>query len=333
MNTFGRLLRTSIFGESHGPEVGVLIDGCPAGLPLAAADFLSDLDRRKAGKPGTTARREDDIPMIMSGVFNGRTTGAPIMIVFANKDTDSRAYEETKTRPRPGHADLTAAQKYGGFNDYRGGGMFSGRLTTGLVAAGVVAKKLIPAITIHAKLLEAGGSVDIDNIVRRAAEQGDSVGGLVECTARNVPAGLGEPFFDSVESLLAHLVFSIPGIKGIEFGAGFACARMSGSAYNDPIISPNGQTATNNAGGINGGIANGNDLVFRVAVRPTASIAQVQSTIDMQTGEPAEIRVQGRHDACIALRVPVIVEAACALVIADLMMIEQKTGTIFTPPI
>ncbi len=333
MNTFGRLLKTSIFGESHGPEVGVLIDGCPAGLPLAPADFRSDLDRRKGGRPGTTARREDDIPAIMSGVFNGRTTGAPITIVLANSDTDPSAYEEIRTRPRPGHADLTAMQKYGGFNDYRGGGMFSGRLTAGLVAAGVVAKKLIPAITIHAELLEAGASGDIKGAVRRAAEVGDSVGGLVECTARNIPAGLGEPFFDSVESLLAHLAFSIPGIKGIEFGAGFACAGMRGSAYNDPIISPNGQTATNNTGGVNGGIANGNDLVFRVAVRPTASIAQAQSTIDMQTGKPAELRVQGRHDACIALRVPVIIEAACSLVIADLMMVEQKIGRIFAPQI
>ncbi len=333
MNTFGRLLKISIFGESHGPEIGVLIDGCPAGLPLAAADFRSDLERRRGGRPGTTTRREDDIPAIMSGLFNGRTTGAPIAIVFANNDTDSRVYEEMRTRPRPGHADLTAMQKYGGFNDYRGGGMFSGRLTAPLVAAGVVAKKLLPAITIHAALLEAGGSDDIEGNIRRAVAAGDSVGGLIECTARNIPAGLGEPFFDSVESLLSRLVFSIPGIKGMEFGTGFACAGMSGSAYNDPIISPDGQTATNNAGGINGGITNGNDLVFRVAVRPTASIAQAQSTIDRQTGEPAELRVHGRHDACIALRVPVIIEAACALIIADLMMVEQKIGKISTPQI
>jgi chorismate synthase len=331
MNTFGRLLKITIFGESHGAEVGVLIGGCCAGLPLAAGDFRTDLDRRKAGTPGTTARREDDIPAIVSGVFNGRTTGAPIAILFANKDTDSSAYEELRTRPRPGHADLTAMQKYGGFNDHRGGGMFSGRLTAPLVAAGVVAKKLIPGITIHAKLLEAGGSCDIEAAVRRAVAAGDSIGGLIECTAHNIPAGLGEPFFDSVESLLAHLVFSIPGIKAIEFGAGFACAAMSGSAFNDPIVSTGGQTATNNSGGINGGITNGNDLVFRVAVRPTASIAKTQSTIDMQTGKPAELRVQGRHDACIALRVPVIVEAACSLVMADLMMAQQKIGRVFTP--
>ncbi len=333
MNSFGRLLRTSIFGESHGREVGVLIDGCPPGLPLVVADFRTDLDRRKAGAQGTTPRRETDVPSIKSGIFNGRTTGAPILIGFRNREADPHAYDAVRMKPRPGHADFTAMQKYGGFNDHRGGGMFSGRLTVGLVAAGVVAKKLIPQVTIHAELTETGGSSDIDGTVGKALAENDSVGGTVECTARNVPVGLGEPFFDSAESLLSHLVFSIPGIKGIEFGAGFACARMRGSTYNDRIVAPTGRTATNNTGGIAGGITNGNDLVFRVAVRPTASIARPQWTVDMATGRPCEITVQGRHDACIALRVPVIVEAACALVIADLMMMEQKVAKIVVPQI
>jgi chorismate synthase len=226
--------------------------------------------------------------------------------------------------PRPGHADFTAFRKYGGFNDFRGGGTFSGRLTAALVTAGVIAKKLLAPLRIEAYLLEAGGSADIDAALKPALDQGDSIGGLVECRVNGLPVGLGEPFFDSVESLLSHLIFSIPGIKGIEFGSGFACARMQGSAYNDEITAVNGQTRTNHAGGINGGITNGNELVLRVAVKPTSSIAVAQQTIDMGTGEQRELVIGGRHDTCIGLRVPVIVEAACAIVFADLMLLEQK---------
>jgi len=324
MNGFGRLFRISIFGESHGPCVAVVVDGCPAGLPLTLSDFACDLGRRMSGSPGTTARRETDAPSIVSGLFEGRATGAPLTILFENRDVDSKAYEPFRKTPRPGHADLVGLRKFGGFNDFRGGGTFSGRLTVGLVAAGVIAKRLIRPVLVEALLAEAGGSADVENAVEEAVRAHDSIGGRVECRARSVPVGLGEPFFDSTESLLCHLVFSIPGIKGIEFGAGFGGSRMRGSAYNDIIVSAEGKTETNNAGGINGGITNGNELLFRVAVRPTASIPQSQPTIDLETRERGEVAGAGRHDACFALRVPVIVEAACAVVLADLLLIEQR---------
>ena len=324
MNEFGRLFRIALFGESHGPSIGVVIDGCPAGIPFSVEDLLPDLTRRRAGQPGTTSRKEEDIPTVISGVFQGRTTGGPVTIVLENKDTDSRSYESLVNRPRPGQADFAASRKYGGFSDYRGGGFFSGRLTAPLVAAGAIAKKLIDPTKVDARLIEAGGSTDIDEAVTRALQDGDSVGGVVECVVRNAVVGLGEPLFDSTESILGHLLFSIPGIKGIEFGAGFAGSRMRGSEYNDEIISIDGRTKTNNAGGINGGITNGNPLVFRAAVRPTSSISRSQRTIDMTTGESVGITVGGRHDACFALRVPVIVEAVTALAVADLMLMEQR---------
>lgn len=324
MNTFGELFRITLFGESHGPSVGILLDGCPAGLSLSVEDLLPDLERRRSGRPGTTARREEDMPVILSGLFEGKTTGAAIVILFENKDVRSGAYEHLRRTPRPGQADLAAFLKYGGFNDYRGGGMFSGRLTTGVVAAGAIAKKLIAPVTVEAELIEAGGSHAIDDAIQGASAAGDSIGGIIECRTREVPAGLGEPLFDSVESLISHLVFSIPGIKGIDFGSGFACARMAGSEYNDEIVSRDGRTKTNNAGGINGGITNGNELVFRTAVRPTASIARSQHTIDLETGERRELVIGGRHDVCFAVRVPVIIEATTAIVLADLMLREQR---------
>jgi chorismate synthase len=328
MNTFGRLFRISIFGESHGQSVGILIDGCPAGLRIEETDFLADLERRKSGRPGTTPRRERDVPIVMGGLFRGSTTGSPILIAFENRDTDSSAYDQIRTTPRPGHADFVAFKKSGGFNDYRGGGIFSGRLTAPFVAAGVIAKMLIHPAKVEARLMEVGGSAEIEQAVEKAMASEDSIGGILECHARSLPVGLGEPFFDSVESLLSHLVFSIPGVKGIEFGAGFACSRMTGSEYNDEIISATGQTRTNDSGGINGGITNGNDIVFRVAIKPTSSIAKTQSTIDLETGEQRELRVGGRHDTCIALRIPVIVEAATAIVLADLMLLEQKVARV-----
>lgn len=268
--------------------------------------------------------------MIKSGVFNGRTTGAPLAVLFENRDVrdvQSGGYEELRDTPRPGHADLAARQKYCGFGDYRGGGHFSGRLTVGLVAAGVIARKLLgPNVKVEAKVLEAGGKTGagIGRAVDEAVAAGDSAGGIVECRVAGLPPGLGEPFFDSVESLLGHVAFSIPAVKGVEFGAGFAAARMPGSAFNDEIITASGETKTNNAGGINGGITNGNEVVFRVAVRPTASIAKLQRTVDLKTGKRAEISVRGRHDACVALRVPPILEAAAAVVLADLMLMEQR---------
>jgi len=333
MNSFGRIFRVNIFGESHGDFVGVNIDGCPPGISIAANDFIKDLERRKPGAKGTTPRKEDDIPQIISGVFNEKSTGAPITILFANSNTRSGDYEKQKAVPRPGHADFVAHEKFEGFEDYRGGGHFSGRLTVALVAAGVVAKKIIDSltssistenkITIKANILEVGGEQDIEKGLQKAIDEKDSIGGIIECTVNNLPIGLGEPFFDSVESLLSHAVFSIPAIKGIEFGAGFAAAKMFGSAHNDALINTSGETATNNAGGIVGGITNGNDIVFRIVVKPTSSTPKEQQTLNLETGNIEPFSVKGRHDLCIALRVPVILEAVTAIVIADLLMISD----------
>lgn len=324
MNAIGRLFRVNIFGESHGECIGVLIDGCPAGLELSQKDFLKDLEKRKPGIKGTTSRIEEDLPLIKSGIFRGKTTGAPIVILFENKNVDSSRYEKLKDIPRPGHADLVSKEKFGGFSDHRGGGYFSGRLTVALVAAGVIAKKLLDKIKIEAKVLEVGGSGEIEKNIEKAIEEQDSVGGIVECKVNGLPIGLGEPYFDSVESLISHIVFSIPAIKGIEFGAGFRCAKMKGSECNDEIVDSNGKTRTNNSGGINGGITNGNELVFRVAVKPTSSISKTQKTFSLKEKKETELSIQGRHDSCIALRVPVVLEAAAAIVLLDLMLMEQK---------
>jgi len=328
MNAFGKLFKLNIFGESHGRSVGIVIDGCPAGLPLEQADFEADFSRRKSGAKGTTPRQEPDTPSIMSGLFNGRCTGAPLMILFENTNTRSGDYSHLKDTPRPGHADFTGAHKFGGYQDYRGGGHFSGRLTLGLVAAGVVAKKMIAPVTVSSSILEVGGSSDIEAALDRAIESGDSIGGIIECSIASVPAGLGEPFFDSIEAVMSHMIFSIPAIKGIEFGAGFRAAKMTGSEHNDNIVSTGGSTETNNAGGINGGISNGNEICFRVAVKPTSSTHQTQRTINMQSGQMEDLTIEGRHDTCIALRVPVVVEAAAAIVMADFMLQAQEVKRI-----
>lgn len=319
MNSIGNNFRISIFGESHGKSVGVLIDGCPAGMDLCEADFLEDINRRKPGAKGTTTRIESDIPQIKSGVFNGKTTGTPILIEFENQNIKSKDYSNLIKHPRPGHADFVAQKKYEGFQDYRGGGHFSGRLTIALVAAGVIAKKLLKDIQISAQLTEVGGQKDISKAVDTAIKNQDSVGGLIECRASNMPVGLGEPFFDSLESRISHLAFSIPGLKAIEFGDGFSAAKMTGSEFNDPIINKEGTTSSNHSGGINGGISNGNDLFFRVAIRPTASISKAQDTFNFESMKIEELRIKGRHDSCIALRVPVIIEAITAIVLADLV--------------
>jgi chorismate synthase len=329
MNSFGKLFRISIFGESHGESVGIVIDGCPAGIPLKQADFEADFSRRKSGAKGTTPRQEPDTPRIMSGVFNDRTTGAPLMILFENTDTRSRDYSNLKDIPRPGHADFTAHHKFGGYQDYRGGGHFSGRLTLGVVAAGVLAKKMIAPTTISSTIVEVGGSSDIESALDRAIENQDSIGGIIECTISSVPLGLGEPFFDSVEAVMSHMIFSIPAIKGIEFGAGFRAAKMTGIEHNDNIVSTVGTTETNHAGGVNGGISNGNEICFRVAVKPTSSTHQTQRSINMVTGQMEDLSIEGRHDTCIALRVPVVVEAAAAIVMADFMLQAQQVGRIF----
>ncbi len=323
MNSFGRIFRVSIYGESHGWGVGCVIDGCPPGLPLTGGDFQEDLERRGLRAAGTTQRREKDIPLFLSGVFEGKTTGAPLHIAFENRDTRSEHYENIRYLPRPGHADLTAAKKFFGFNDYRGGGHFSGRMTVALVAAGVIARKIVLPVRVNARLIEAGGTIEIDRAAKEAVESNDSIGGIIECISTNMPSGLGEPFFDSAESMISHLVFSIPGIKGVEFGSGFSSAKMKGSTHNDPIVKVKGETLTNHSGGVNGGLTNGNPLVFRVAVKPTSSIPKPQKTVNLRSGVVEDLIIQGRHDSCFALRAPVIVEAATTCVLADLILIQR----------
>ena len=341
MNRFGNKLVVTLFGESHGPAVGVVLDGVKPGIPLSETDFAADVDRRRSGAPGTTPRKEADIPEILSGICEGHTTGAPLTVVFRNDNTRSGDYDLFKAIPRPGHADYVAGLKFNGFQDPRGGGHFSGRLTLPLVAAGVVAKKMI-SCNVSAHLVEVGGSADPaawEKLIADASADGDSLGGIVECRVQDVPAGLGEPFFDGVESLISHAVFAIPGVRGIEFGDGFAAARMKGSEHNDPLerfrVKPGmtemvpgmteevpGMTelrpVTSHAGGINGGLTNGGELVFRVAFKPTSSIRKPQETWNLAEGRPDTLVCPGRHDACFALRTPVVVEAVTALVLADL---------------
>ncbi|HKK42273.1 MAG TPA: chorismate synthase [Bacteroidales bacterium] len=323
MNTFGVIFRVSLFGESHGPAIGVVIDGCPPGIAIEPEEFLPDLRRRQSGSPGTTKRREPDLPEIISGIHNGRTTGAPITIITRNSDKISSDYDDFKSVPRPGHADFVSGVKYAGFADMRGSGHFSGRITWGLVAAGVIAKKVTAGSEISARLISAGGSADIEKAVSEALALNDSIGGIIECRVKTPRVALGEPFFYSFESAISHIAFSIPAIKGIEFGTGFAAAAMKGSEHNDSFVNGQGTTESNNAGGINGGISNGNEIVFRVAVKPTSSTGVDQQTYNFREEKMTTLKVMGRHDTCIALRMPVIVEAATAAVMADLMLIDR----------
>ncbi|MEO7983288.1 MAG: chorismate synthase [Bacteroidota bacterium] len=325
MNSFGRIFRVSIFGESHGECVGITIDGCPAGLSLTPQDLLPDLERRKGGKQkGTTPRQEEDYPIFKSGVFNEKTTGFPITILFENKNTRSEDYDKQRSIPRPGHADWTAHQKFGGNEDYRGGGHFSARLTAGIVAAGAIAKKLMTGLGIHAGVIEIAGEKDLEKGLQKAIDAKDSVGGIIECRVSGLPGGLGEPYFDSVESALAHIVFAIPAVRGVEFGTGFAAAKMFGSQHNDSIQDMEGRTKTNHAGGVVGGITNGNELVFRLAIKPTSSTPKEQNSLNWDTQQLEDFSIKGRHDLCVALRAPVIVEAVTALVLVDFMLLEQK---------
>lgn len=328
MNGFGRIFRISIWGESHGPAVGCTVDGMRPGIALDPVDFRKDLDRRRGGQQaGTTPRAEADLPQLLSGVFNGKTTGTPLTIMFTNTDTNSKDYTQFREMPRPGHADFVASKKFRGFDDFRGGGHFSGRLTAPLVAAGVLAKKqifqLLPTVSINADVVEVGG-MGVEEGIREAIRLNDSIGAIVECRVKGLPVGLGEPFFDSVESLISHAVFSIPAIKGIEFGSGFRAALMQGSLHNDAFADDNGVTITNNAGGISGGITNGNEIFFRVAVKPASSTPQPQKTYNFKTGAEEILEVKGRHDLVIALRVPPVLEAVTAIVLADLALIEFR---------
>ena len=324
MNSFGKHFRVSIFGESHGPQLGVVLDGVPAGIPLTEEDFAADIARRAPGATGTTPRKESDIPHLLSGVFEGHTSGAPLAIVFDNGNTRSADYSQFQAIPRPGHADFTAALKFDGYNDPRGSGHFSGRLTVGIVAAGVVAKKILsdcfPDFSVKARLVSVGGCSDSHRwaeLIAQTQMEGDSLGGVVECTLSGLPAGLGEPFWDSVEALVSHAVFSIPGVRGIEFGDGFAAASMKGSEHNDPFGADG--PLKNGSGGVNGGITNSAPVVFRVAFKPTSSISKPQTTFNYESSQPETLVVKGRHDACFCQRCPVIVEAMAAIVFADLI--------------
>lgn len=322
-NSFGNRFKIEIYGGSHTESLGVVISGVPAGIALTEADFEADLNRRRSGAKGTTPRREGDVPHIVSGVADGRTTGEKLEIVFYNENTRSGDYDRLRLHPRPSHADLTARHKYGEEFDLRGGGIFSGRMTLLLVAAGVVAKKVTAAARYTSRIVELGGccdSVEFDAVVAAAQRDGDSVGGVIECCIEGAGRDLGEPFFDSVESVAAHLLFSVPAVKGVEFGSGFAGVRLRGSERNDRIIDSNGTTATNHEGGINGGITNGNPIVVRVAIKPTPSIARPQDTFNFATQSVEPLTIGGRHDACIVLRAAVVVEAVMAIALAELSL-------------
>lgn len=337
-NVFGKAFRVAISGESHTPVMAVEIYGVPAGIPLTVEDFAEDIGRRRPGRTGTTSRVEKDIPEIVRGVKDGLTTGTTLKLAFRNENTDPSAYAGFADVPRPGHADWTRRVKYGAENLTSGGGMFSGRMTLLIVAAGVVAKKIISPADVHARLVEVGGRKllrngtcegidgieDLDAFLSEVAAEGDSVGGVVECVCSGVPAGLGEPFFWPMEAAVSQMIFSIPGIRGIEFGDGFGASRMRGSQHNDPIMDIAGHTSRNGAGGINGGITNGNPVVFRVAVKPTSSIARPQKTVNLATGRIEELKIAGRHDVCFALRVPVVVENAAAIVLCDALLSSRK---------
>ena len=322
-NSFGSKFKISIWGASHTPEIGIRIEGVPQGIALSEADFEADLSRRRASAKGTTARHEADIPTLRAGVAEGITTGEALEIVFQNGDTRSSDYSQFESHNRPSHIDFTARAKYGSEVDLRGSGQFSGRMTVLLVAAGVIAKKILQNIEYDTSIIEIGGSrneAEFANIVAVAMADGDSVGGGVECRAKGVEVGLGEPFFDSAESIIAHLLFSVPAVKGVEFGSGFEGVKFRGSERNDCFVDGQGHTATNNEGGINGGITNGNDLVVRAAIKPTPSISREQMTYNKALGEVAPLRIKGRHDACIVLRAAVVIESVVAIALAELKL-------------
>jgi len=351
-NSLGKLFTITSFGESHGRGVGVVIDGCPAGLLLTEEDIQKEVDKRKPGVDmAATKRVEEDKVEILSGTFNGHTTGAPVCLLIWNKDIDSSGYEEMRFLPRPGHADYTAFIKYGGFNDFRGGGRFSGRITATFVMAGAVAKKLLNPVGIEilAHTIEIGGikaetkgldeirenvetnplkcadlaaAKEMARVIEKAKEEGDSVGGIIEGIAHNVPVGLGEPVFDTLEGDLAKALFAIPAVKGVEFGSGFSAAGKRGSENNDPFTIKDGKivTVTNNAGGILGGISNGMPIVVKVAIKPTPSIARSQETVDEKKMQSASLEVKGRHDICIVPRAVPVVEAMIAVTLCDFAM-------------
>ena len=347
-NSIGELFRITSFGESHGRCVGVIVDGCPAGLALQEEDIQKEVDKRKPGFAGTTNRLERDRVEIYSGVLNGYTTGAPICLMLKNENINSSDYENNRMKPRPGHADYTAFMKYGGFNDYKGGGRFSGRITAGFVMAGAIAKLILNTINVEilAHTIQIGELIakkqgidairnnvdknhircaDLDSarkmvaLIEEVQNVGDSIGGVIEGIAVNLPVGLGEPVFDTLEGDLSKAIFAIPAVKGVEFGSGMVSATRKGSENNDCFRIENKRvvTRTNNSGGILGGMSNGMPLELRVAIKPTASISQKQQTVDMDSLEEVELSIKGRHDSCIVPRAVVVVEAMMAIVLCD----------------
>jgi chorismate synthase len=352
-NSIGKEFTVTTFGESHGKYVGVVIDGCPAGLPLSESDFQEELDQRiPAQSKIVSPRVEKDTVKILSGIFNGLTTGAPIALMVENKKIQSKDYEEIKNLPRPGHSDYPARVRYGGFNDYRGGGRFSGRITVSLIMAGTIAKKLLCKYGVEVlAYTSAIGQVKTDrkfsvseirknhylaatrcpdlvsakkmeDAIINAKEANDSLGGIIECLALNMPAGIGEPLYDSLDADLAKSLFGIPAVKGVEFGAGFLAAELKGSENNDAFLLKNGEvcTSTENAGGILGGLSSGMPIKVRVAIKPTPSIAKEQTTINLSSMEIVTLRVKGRHDPCVVPKAVPVIEAVVAITLADHMI-------------
>ncbi len=359
-NSFGKLFRITTWGESHGPAVGVIIDGCPPRMPLTVEEIQADLDRRRPGQSDiTTPRKEADKVEILSGVFEGLTTGVPISLLVRSADARPEAYAEMREKFRPSHADYTYQAKYG-HRDHRGGGRSSARETIGRVAAGAVARKILqlagglevrafviqihdiaaPVIARFPTLAEVEASpvrcphletaAQMVERIKQARSAGDSVGGVIECRVRNVPVGLGEPVFDRLEADLAKAMLSLPATKGFEIGSGFAGTLLKGSQHNDAFVAPGGsiRTATNRSGGVQGGISNGEEIVFRTAFKPTATILQPQKTVDVR-GTETELVARGRHDPCVVPRAVVIVEAMTALVLVDHWMRHQAQNQAF----
>jgi len=352
-NSIGKELKVTTFGESHGKVIGVVVDGCPAGLPLSEADFQEELDHRVPAEPMiVSARVEKDEARILSGVFNGLTTGAPIALMVENKKTQSSDYETTKDLPRPGHSDYPARVRYGGFNDYRGGGRFSGRVTVALIMAGIIAKKLLGRYDIDVlaytrsiskiktdkkfsaaeirknknaaatRCPDLACAEKMEEAIIKARKEGESLGGVIECIALNMPPGIGEPLFDSLDADLAKAVFAVPAVKGVEFGAGFRAAELTGSQNNDSFLLKNGKviTSTEHAGGILGGLSSGMPIMIKVAIKPTPSIAKEQKTVNLASMENAAISIKGRHDPCVVPKAVPAIEAAVAIALADHMI-------------
>lgn len=322
-NDFGRGFRLEIEGASHSEFIRITLDGVPQGISLSEEEFERDLAQRRAGAIGTTPRTEADRPEI-EGLADGVTTGERISITFRNSNTRSGDYSHLRRHPRPSHVDFVAHSRWGEGIDLRGSGQFSGRMTVALVAAGVVAKKIVgEQVEFSSEIVELGGECDrsrFEEVLLDAVADGDSVGGVVECRVKGLPIGLGEPFFDSTESIISHLLFSVPAVKGVEFGSGFEGVRLRGSERNDRIVAADGTTATNNEGGINGGLTNGNELIVRAAIKPTPSIAKVQETFNFENGQVEPLIIGGRHDCCIALRARIVIEAVVAIALAELKL-------------